>query len=93
MYHVYIMASASGTLYAGVTNDLGRRVAEHRAGLNGKSFTSRYRCRKLLYAEPHPSVVTAIAREKEIKKWRREKKAALIASLNPGWVDLAEDIW
>ncbi len=93
MYHVYVMASSTGVIYIGVTNDLRRRVAEHKEGLDEKCFTSRYSCRKLVYAELHQSIEAAIMREKQIKKWRREKKTALIASLNPNWIDMTDAIW
>jgi putative endonuclease len=71
-----------------VTNDLERRVAEHRRGLL-PGFTSRYRVSRLVYFEIADNVESAIAREKEIKGWRREKKVALIESSNPTWDDLA----
>ena len=88
-YHVYIMSSLRGTLYVGVTNDLERRAYEHRSGLvNG--FTKRYQISKLVYFEATPDVNSAIAREKQIKSWRRSKKVALIESMNPRWLDLAE---
>jgi len=89
-YYVYIMASRSRTLYAGVTNDLERRVAEHKRGLL-PGFTSRYRVSRLVYFEATENVESAIAREKEIKCWRREKKVALIESGNPTWDDLAAE--
>ena len=88
-YFVYIMSSYRGTLYTGVTNDLARRVYEHRSKLlNG--FTGRYNVTKLVYYETTMEVESAIAREKQIKGWLRSKKAALIESVNPYWVDLAE---
>ena len=89
-FYVYIMASRSRTLYVGVTNDLERRVAEHKRGqLPG--FTSRYRVSRLVYFEATENVESAIAREKEIKGWRREKKVALIESSNPTWEDLSAE--
>ena len=91
-YHVYIMASSSGTLYIGVTNSLKRRVAEHKAG-KIKGFTQKYVCNKLVYYEHYGSVYTAIAREKEVKKWRREKKQDLIKTLNPHWQDLYDELF
>ena len=87
-----MMGSANGrALYVGVTNDLRRRVLEHKSGeIDG--FTKRYRCHALLYYEVHPDIRDAIAREKQIKGWLREKKERLIRSINPGRVDLAADI-
>jgi len=89
MNYVYITTNAyNRVLYTGVTNDLKRRLSEHR---NGKDvFTSRYHAGKLVYFELHPDIRTAIAREKQIKSWRRQKKIELIKQLNPGWLDLAE---
>ncbi|WP_412068758.1 GIY-YIG nuclease family protein [Rubrivirga sp. IMCC43871] len=87
-YWVYILASQGRTLYVGVTNDLARRVAEHRAGTPG-AFTTRYRVTRLVYCEEHPSARDAIAREKALKGWRRERKLALIEAHNPAWADLA----
>jgi putative endonuclease len=85
---VYITASRSGVLYVGVTNDLERRIGEHQAGAV-RSFTSRYRCFRLVYAEPFASVLDAIAFEKKLKGWRRSKKVALINRDNPEWADLS----
>jgi putative endonuclease len=90
-YFVYIMASDSGTLYLGVTNNLTRRAYEHRNSLV-ESFSSKYGCKKLVYFETTNSIESAILREKQIKKWRREKKENLIRSLNPKWLDLYKDI-
>jgi putative endonuclease len=86
---VYIMSSNSGVLYLGVTSDLERRVAEHKAATSG--FAARYRCRRLVFYECCDSIKAAIAREKQLKGWRRSKKAALISSLNPRWEDLSEE--
>jgi putative endonuclease len=86
-YYVYILASRSRCLYVGVTNDLRRRMAEHRAG--GVAFTARYRCSRLVHVDTTPDVRSAIAREKQLKRWRRAKKLALIERMNPGWEDLA----
>jgi len=88
-YYVYIMSSHRGTLYIGVTNDLMRRVYEHRHKLVD-GFTSRYNVSKLVYYETTKEVESAIVREKQIKGWLRRKKVALIESLNPYWEDLAE---
>jgi putative endonuclease len=87
-YWVYILASASRTLYTGVTNDLLRRVYEHKAG-DGSQFTSNYRIKRLVHCEETRDVRAAIAREKQIKGWDRKKKVALIEAHNPTWDDLA----
>mgnify|MGYP001321891787 CR=1 FL=1 len=89
-YYVYILANLAGTLYVGVTNDLQRRLEEHRAALT-PSFTSRYRVSRLVYFEVTDDVQAAIAREKQIKGWVRRKKVALIAEANPTWRDLSND--
>jgi len=88
-YYVYIMSSHRGTLYMGVTNNLERRVHEHRHKL-AEGFTKRYNTSKLVYFETTSDVNSAIAREKELKGWRRSRKSALIESSNPYWSDLAE---
>ena len=91
-YWVYILASkAGGTLYVGVTNDLVRRVCEHREGF-AESFTRRYGIKMLVYFEPHETIATALQREKNIKHWSREWKIDLIVASNPGWRDLYDDI-
>jgi putative endonuclease len=90
-YCVYILASRSRNLYTGVTNNLERRMIEHRDGLV-PGFTSRYRISRLVHFEVFGDVRGAIAREKEIKGWRREKKIWLIERQNPKWEDLAEKI-
>ena len=87
-YWVYILASRSRRLYTGVTNDLRRRLAEHRAG-KGSTFAARYHIDRLVYFEEHADVRDAIRREKEIKGWTREKKLRLIERRNAGWLDLA----
>ena len=84
------MASQSGTLYIGMTNDIKRRVYEHKNHLIS-GFTDKYNIDRLLYVETTSDPISAIKREKQIKKWRREKKVALIDSQNPDWKDLAED--
>jgi len=91
-FWVYIVTNEHGSvLYIDMTNDLARRISEHRAdGIPG--FTSDYRCRKLIYYEHCTDMRDAIAREKQLKKWSRSKKVALIATLNPRWTDLAPDI-
>ena len=89
-YYIYILASGSGTLYIGVTNDLRRRFFEHQQD-NVGVFSKQYHCNKLVYFEEYQEAVQAIAREKQLKKWRREKKELLIIKLNPGWRDLSND--
>ena len=89
-YSVYIMTNKSGTLYIGVTNDLTRRMSEHKQGLGGQ-FTTRYRITQLLYFEETRDIHAALAREKQLKGWTRAKKLELIASDNPRWIDLSAD--
>jgi putative endonuclease len=89
-YYVYIMTSPSGTLYTGMTNNLKRRVYEHKHKLR-PGFTTKYNVTRLAYYEETGDVQTALAREKEIKKWRRSKKIALIKSTNPTWRDLSAE--
>ena len=89
-YWVYILASRSRVLYTGVTNDLARRVKEHKAGLT-PSFSQRYRVTRLVYFEQFGYIRNAIAREKQIKRWVRARKLALIEAHNPTWADLAEN--
>jgi putative endonuclease len=87
-FYVYILASQKGgTLYIGVTNDIGRRVFEHRSG-EGDSFTRRYKVFRLVYYETFPTAREAIAREKSLKKWPRKWKIELIERINPNWFDL-----
>jgi putative endonuclease len=88
-YHVYILASRSGALYIGVTCDLPRRIAQHRAG-TASAHTRRYRIHRLVHVETAGDIHAAIAREKELKGWRRDKKLSLIRMTNPAWDDLAE---
>ncbi len=87
-YYVYIMTNRPGTLYTGVTNDLERRVYEHNSR-TGSRFTSRYKIDRLVHFETFSDVLEAIAREKQIKGWLRQKKIALIESNNPSWEDLS----
>jgi putative endonuclease len=89
-YYVYILTNRSGTLYVGVTNDIYRRLEEHRAGKAG-SFTKRYRLDRLVFVESTDDVEAALSREKQIKGWTRKRKLALIAAENPTWRDLSED--
>lgn len=87
-YWVYMMQSQNGNvLYTGVTNDLQRRVREHKEGL-GSKFTSRYKCHKLVYFEEFGTIDQAIEREKRIKKLSRANKEKLIEKINPGGIDL-----
>jgi putative endonuclease len=86
-YHVYVLASRSRNLYVGMTNDLERRLAQHRSG-KGSVFAQKYRLRRLVHCEPFSTAREAIAREKQIKAWRRSKKVALIEENNPTWSDL-----
>ena len=86
--YVHIMASASRTLYTGVTNNLERRVLQHRRKLLGE-FTARYNIKRLVYYEESGEFPAAIAREKQIKSWSRKKKITLIESVNRDWKDLS----
>ena len=91
-YHVYIMANTRfTTLYVGVTNDLMRRVFEHRRRTDPQSFTARYNLTRLVYFEETTDVEAAITREKQLKSWSRARKVALIDVLNPTHDDLAAD--
>ena len=89
-YYVYIMASAGRVLYTGVTGFLMERVLQHKAG-DGEGFSARYHINRLVYYESFQYVNNAIARETEIKAWRREKKVARIEASNPSWADLAAE--
>jgi putative endonuclease len=89
-YYVYMMTNDSGTLYIGVTNDIVRRVYEHKQKLVA-GFTSKYNITQLVYFEQTNDVQTALAREKQIKGWLRKKKIALIESVNPKWMDLSAE--
>ena len=91
-YYVYLLASKKhGTLYLGVTNDLVQRVYEHRTKAS-KGFTARYGVDKLVWFEIYDDPTTAIAREKELKKWRRAWKIRLFEEHNPQWIDLYPQI-
>ena len=86
---VYILSNNTNTtVYTGVTNDLPRRIDEHRRHMNPDSFTAKYNITKLVYYERHENVWDAIAREKQIKGWNRKRKNDLVNSLNPDWKDL-----
>ncbi len=89
-YYVYIMASWTRVLYIGITNNLQRRVEEHKQKV-GRCFTARYNATRLVYYESGGSAYAMIEREKQIKGWRREKKIRLIESMNPEWKDLSEE--
>ena len=88
-YWTYIVGSRSGTLYIGMTNNIYRRMFEHKSG-EFEGFASKYHCNRLVYFESYDDVLNAIDREKQLKGWRREKKIALIESQNPRWQDIAE---
>ena len=90
-YYVYIMTNQSRNLYVGLTNNIRRRVEEHKVGLN-KGFTNRYNIDTLVYVESFSDIDSAIAREKQIKYWRREKKLRLVNQENPEWRDLSDGL-
>jgi putative endonuclease len=90
-YYVYIAASVSRVIYIGVTSDLLKRVHQHKEGVV-EGFTKSYRADRLVYFEETSDVHAAIAREKQLKGWRREKKVALIETANPKWNDLYLDL-
>ena len=90
LYYVYILCSASRVLYTGMTNNLKRRVFEHKTKLIS-GFTQKYNVTQLMYYEVFGDVRLAIAREKQIKAWRREKCVKLISDQNPHWKDLSDD--
>ena len=89
-YYVYILSSETKTLYTGITNNLIRRIGEHKQGLID-GFTKKYKVKNLVYFEETSDVEEAIKREKQIKNWRREKKEMLIKMINPKWKDLYKD--
>lgn len=92
-YYVYIMSSTSNyTIYTGVTNNLVRRVYEHRTGADPDGFTTKYAVKKLVYYESTHDVLSAIEREKQIKSWSRKKKNTLIAGINPALRDLYPEL-
>jgi len=91
-YYVYIMSSISGVLYIGVTNNLQRRVLEHKEGVID-GFTKKYHCTLLVYFEHCDEIIVAIEREKQLKKWRREKKINLIKTLNSAFRDLYQELF
>jgi putative endonuclease len=90
-YNVYLLTNWNNkVIYVGITNDLERRIYEHKEKLV-KGFTEKYNVNKLVYYEQTPDINAALNREKEIKKWRREKKNRLVVNTNPLWRDLSED--
>ena len=90
-YYVYIISSKSRAIYTGVTSNLIERVSQHKEG-TPESFTRRYNIKRLVYYETYGEVTDAIAREKQIKGWKRFKKVELIESVNPNWVDLGRSL-
>lgn len=88
-YYVYILSSPTGTLYTGMTNNLERRVYQHKHKLI-QGFTTRYDVDRPVYFEETADVLTAITREKQIKGWSRVKKVVLVETLNPTWADLSD---
>lgn len=90
--YVYIISNwNNNVVYIGVTSNLRARIYQHKSKQN-RSFTRKYNLKKLVYYEVYEDMYNAITREKELKKWRREKKNKLIASMNPGWRDLYKEI-
>ena len=87
-YYVYVMSNVSKTLYIGVTNNLERRVWEHKLKQT-QGFTRRYNCTLLVYFEETSDIEAAIRREKQLKGWKRERKITLIEGINPHWIDLS----
>ena len=91
-FYVYIMTNKPcGVLYTGMTDDLNRRAWEHREHLI-RGFTHKYNCEMLVWFEPHETRVSALAREKRIKEWKRAWKIELIEAMNPEWRDLADTL-
>jgi putative endonuclease len=91
-FAVYVMSNPSMTLYIGVTNDLLRRAEEHKSG-EIAGFTQLYHCNRLVYYELFEDIRTAIAREKELKGWKRSRKIALVKTMNLEWRDLTEELY
>jgi putative endonuclease len=89
-YFVYMMSGGSGVLYIGMSNNLFRRVQQHKQK-EIEGFTKQYNLTKLVYFEEFEDVTVAIAREKQLKGWLRKKKVALLEEMNPKWRDLAEE--
>ena len=94
MYYVYILANVTGTVvYTGVTNDVVRRVYEHKHNCEPNSFTAKYSVHKLVYYECTSSRYEAITREKQIKSWSRRKKNKLVETMNPKWEELYDKLF
>ena len=91
-YYVYILTNTSLVLYIGVTSNLDGRLYQHIRDRDSKSFVARYNLDRLVYFENFPTALEAIAREKQLKGWNREKKKKLIRQLNPQWRNLLEDL-
>lgn len=91
-YYVYILSSETRQLYVGVTNDLLRRLAEHRMGYNPESYSSRHATTRLVYFEHTSDPLSAIRREKRLKRLSRQRKLRLIEEMNPEWKDLSENL-
>ena len=92
-YYVYILSNVTGTtIYVGVTNNLLRRIFEHKHKFDPKSFTAKYDIHKLVYYENTNDVYSALEREKQIKGWNRARKNRLVESMNPKWEDLYDSI-
>ena len=89
-FWVYILSSRSGTLYTGITGYFEKRIHQHKYD-SIEGFTKKYQVHRLVYYESYQDVLVAISREKQIKRWRREKKIFLIEKMNPRWQDLAEN--
>ena len=93
MYYVYILANNTRTtIYTGMTNDLIRRVYEHKQHADPNSFTAKYDVTRLVYFDSTPDVRSAIEREKQIKGWNRRRKNTLISEMNPTWKDLYDSL-
>ena len=90
-YYVYILSSLSGILYVGFTSDLRKRIYEHKNAVV-EGFSKKYKCNRLVYYEVGDSFDGVLAREKQFKNWRREKKVNLIEKMNPAWKDLTEQL-
>jgi len=89
-WFVYIMSNKARTLYTGMTNDLPKRVQQHKDRTFDNAFTARYTFNRLVYYEPAPDQKLAAIRERRVKNWPRAKRVALIKSINPNWDDLSE---
>jgi putative endonuclease len=91
-FYVYVLASRyRGTMYVGVTNNLARRMGEHKSGAV-PGFTKRYKVDRLVYCEPYPSILDARARERSLKRWHRDWKFRLVEAQNPNWHDLTAEL-